>query len=54
MEANVLSRLGYSYELGQDITLQVLMETEETEGLSEETVMVEKTFTLCGVDSFLQ
>lgn len=49
MEANVLSRLGYSYELGQDITLQVLMETEEEEGLPEETVMVEKTFTLCGV-----
>lgn len=25
------------------------METEEEEGLPEETVMVEKTFTLCGV-----
>lgn len=49
MEANVLSRLGYSYELGQDITLQVFMEAEETEGLSEETVMTEMTFTLCGV-----
>lgn len=49
MEANVLSRLGYSYELGQDITVEIFMEAEEEEGLLEETVMMEKTFTLCGV-----
>lgn len=49
MEANVLSRLGYSYELGQNITLQVFIEAQDTEGVPEENVMVEKTFTLCGV-----
>ena len=49
MEANVLSRLGYSYELGQEIPLKIFVDEIELEGLPDEAVLIEKTVTLCGV-----
>ncbi|MCD8144152.1 MAG: ABC transporter permease [Oscillospiraceae bacterium] len=43
MEADLLSLLGYDYTLGQTITLNIAFSA------GEDTVLVEGTFTLCGI-----
>ncbi|MCD7785022.1 MAG: ABC transporter permease [Oscillospiraceae bacterium] len=45
MEADVLSSLGYGYNLGQDITLTITLHA------GDEQVLVSRTYTLCGVIS---
>ncbi len=45
MEADVLSSLGYGYNLGQDITLTIILHA------GDEQVFVSRTYTLCGVIS---
>lgn len=51
MEADILSRLGYSYELGQEITLDISFPAKffDTENGEKTEAVVEKTYTLCGV-----
>lgn len=52
MEADILSSLGYSYEIGQKITVPIdisaVLPMEEA-GASDGTVMIEKEYLLCGV-----
>ncbi|MCC8196988.1 MAG: ABC transporter permease [Ruminococcus sp.] len=45
MEADLLSALGYDYELGQEIEITVIFDT----GISGKSVYVKKSYTLCGV-----
>ncbi|MCD7771372.1 MAG: ABC transporter permease [Oscillospiraceae bacterium] len=45
MEADTLSSLGYGYNLGQDITLTIILHA------GDEQVFVSRTYTLCGVIS---
>lgn len=53
MEADSLSALGYDYTLGQEITLTVMIPTEERKESKDSgglnAVTLEKTYTLCGV-----
>lgn len=56
MEADCLSALGYSYELGQEIILEIQIPAKniqkpenEEESFQPQYVTIEETFTLCGV-----
>lgn len=45
IEADVLSGLGYDYELGQEITITVNVDTD----VAGQSAIVSETFTLCGI-----